>query len=61
MKILEIVPRLHCGGAERFVVDLAGGIARTGEHEVILLCVIRILPGDFLARQLDPRVMLICL
>ncbi len=61
MKILEIVPRLHCGGAERFVVDLAGGIARTGEHEVSLLCVNRILPGDFLARQLDPRVKLICL
>ncbi len=61
MKILEIVPRLHCGGAERFVVDLANEMIRTGEHEVALLCVNRILPEDFLVRQLDPGVKLICL
>ena len=59
MKILEILPRLHCGGAERFVVDLANEMVRTGEHEVTLLCVNRILPGDFLAQQLDPAVKLI--
>ena len=56
MKILEIVPSLHCGGAERFVVDFTNGIVQTRKHEAILLSVARILSGDFLAHQLDPSV-----
>lgn len=36
MKILEIVPQLMSGGAERFVVDLCNSMAEAG-HEVELL------------------------
>lgn len=36
MKILEVIPALNSGGAERFVVDLCNQMAKDG-HEVTLL------------------------
>ena len=56
LKVLEIIPALHCGGAERFVVDLANELA---EHcEVELLCVVPVEEGDFLAGELRSEVTL---
>ena len=36
MKIIEIVPRLQTGGAEKFVVDLTNKFAAQGHHCVLL-------------------------
>ena len=35
MRIIEIIPQLSQGGAERFVVDLCNGLVMKG-HEVTL-------------------------
>lgn len=36
MRIIEIIPQLSQGGAERFVVDLCNGLVMKG-HEVTLI------------------------
>ena len=36
MKILQVIPHLGSGGAERFVVDLSNELSKQG-HEVVLL------------------------
>lgn len=59
MKIVEIIPALTCGGAERFVVDLCNELGQT--HDVTLLTVFQFRSEDFLQRQLSSDVRLICL
>ena len=56
-RILEILPRFHCGGAERFVVDLCNELAAS--CDVTILCVTKIEEGDFLVKELRPEVKLI--
>ena len=37
MKILEVIPNINKGGAERFVVDLSNELSQTNEVILILL------------------------
>jgi len=41
MKIIQVIPSLGPGGAERFVVDLSNELVKKG-HEVILICLYKI-------------------
>lgn len=45
MKILQVIPHLGSGGAERFVVDLSNELSKMG-HDVIL-CTLYTVKGDF--------------
>lgn len=57
MKIIEIIPQLSSGGAERFAVDLCNALASAG-HEVTLVVLHAIGQGGFYADELSPRVRL---
>ncbi len=56
MKILQVIPQLCSGGAERFVVDLCNELSALG-HEVVL-CTLMKLEGDraFYKSELSPDV-----
>lgn len=60
MKIVEIIPQLSSGGAERFVVDLSNELVSEG-HEVHLIVLWPFKEKDFYVPQLDRRVNLISL
>lgn len=60
MKLLEIVPSLSSGGAERFVVDLSNELVLTG-HDVTLLILDTSNNGDFHMNEVDSSVKIIIL
>lgn len=60
MKIVEIIPQLSSGGAERFTVDLCNEFAAQG-HEVLLVTLYKVRADDtlgFYLPELSPNVML---
>lgn len=62
MKILEIIPSLISGGAERFVVDLSNEISKRKNCEVILVILDKIDDNSelgFYKKDLDPNIKLI--
>ncbi|MBP3228655.1 MAG: glycosyltransferase [Bacteroidaceae bacterium] len=58
MKILQIIPQLSSGGAERFAVDLSNELAERG-HEVVLVVLHSIEAHGFYEGQLSPKVRLL--
>jgi glycosyltransferase involved in cell wall biosynthesis len=54
MKILQIIPDLNTGGAERFCVDLSNEMARS--HDVVLCSLYPVTPSMVLAPQLSDAV-----
>lgn len=61
MKILEIIPSLSSGGAERFVVDLCNKFAEIG-HNVILITLFKldsVVGMDFYLSELSSNVKLV--
>lgn len=58
MKIIEYIPQLGIGGAERFCLDLSNELAKDNE---VLLCVSHSIPESFhYIKELSPHVRLIC-
>lgn len=57
MKILEIIPQLSQGGAERFVIDLCNELSK--EHEVVLVVLHNVDNHGFLWKELNKQVRLI--
>lgn len=57
MKILEIIPQLSQGGAERFVIDLCNEMSK--EHEVVLVVLHNVDNHGFFRKELSKRVRLI--
>lgn len=57
MKILEIIPQLSQGGAERFVIDLCNELSK--EHEVVLVVLHNVDNHGFFQKELGERVRLI--
>lgn len=57
MKILEIVPQLSQGGAERFVIDLCNEMSK--KHEVVLVVLHNVDNHGFFQKELSERVRLI--
>lgn len=55
MKIVEIIPRLQTGGAEKFVVELANTFVEQG-HECTLVTLFDLDESDVIARELQPQV-----
>ncbi|MCS2830112.1 hypothetical protein NXY32_04230 [Bacteroides fragilis] len=49
MRILEIIPTLGSGGAERFVVDLSNELCEKDNVEVMLLTLYDISESDIFA------------
>lgn len=58
MKILEIIPQLSSGGAERFTVDLCNALSRCG-HDVTLVVLHRLDGTAFYRQDLAPGVRLL--
>lgn len=59
LKILEITPRLTCGGVEKFVVDLCNALAL--EADVTLLCIMPLDGDPFLLKKISPNIRVITL
>ena len=59
MKILEIIPQLSSGGAERFSVDLCNELVRT--NEVILVVLWPLEKNGFYLKDISPHVKVISL
>lgn len=59
MKIIEIIPQLSQGGAERFVVDLCNEMSK--EHEVLLVVLHPISKHGLFVREVNESVRLICM
>ncbi|MBE6215071.1 MAG: glycosyltransferase [Bacteroidales bacterium] len=57
MKIVEIIPQLSSGGAERFVVDLCNELCK--KHDVTLIVLHNIHNKDFYINEIDHRVSLL--
>lgn len=57
MKIIEIIPQLSQGGAERFVIDLCNQLAE--EHEVMLVVLHSIDNHGFFKKDLSTKVQLL--
>lgn len=57
MKILEIIPQLNSGGAERFVVDLCNELVK--HHEVILLTYYDLSSYGFYLSELSHKVQIL--
>lgn len=55
MKILEIIPQLGSGGAERFTVDLCNELVAQG-HDVTLLVLLSLDKGNFYLQELNDKV-----
>ncbi|WP_438710605.1 glycosyltransferase [Aquimarina muelleri] len=60
MRILEIIPNLNSGGAERFVVDLVNEFSRLG-HEVFLITSYNTGKNDLFLNLVSPNVKYITL
>ena len=58
MRIVEIIPQLHMGGAEHFTVDLCNELTNQG-HEVILIVTNPVKKFGYFAQFLDSNVKLI--
>lgn len=58
MKIVEIIPQLHMGGAERFTVDLCNEFVGMG-HDVTLIVTNSVKKYGHFSKYLDGRVKLI--
>lgn len=56
MKIVEIIPQLSSGGAERFVVDLCNELCE--KHDVILIVLHKVQDKDFYKDEIDSRITL---
>ena len=54
MKILEIIPQLSSGGAERFVVDLCNELVK--QNDVVLLLFFDLKEFGFYYQDLSPKV-----
>ena len=54
MKIIQIIPQLNSGGAERFVVDLCNELDKS--HEVLLFVLFPIETHGFFSNELNPGV-----
>lgn len=59
MKILEIIPQLSQGGAERFTVDLCNELAK--RHDITLIVLHSIERTGFFAKEINPEVKVICM
>lgn len=59
MKIIEIIPQLSQGGAERFVIDLCNQLSRN--HEVILVVLHKLDHYGFFLHDLAANVKLVCM
>lgn len=59
MRILQIIPLLHGGGAEKFCIDLCNELAK--EHDVTVCALFDIGEHMFMAKALDPKVKVITL
>lgn len=59
MKILEIIPQLSSGGAERFVVDLCNELVK--QNDVVLLLFFDLKEFGFYYQDLSPKVHIKCL
>ncbi len=57
MKILEVIPQLSQGGAERFVVDLCNELIQ--KHEVILIVLHNIDKSGFFVKDINPKVTIV--
>lgn len=57
MKIVEIIPQLSSGGAERFVVDLCNELCQ--RHDVTLITYYDLINHGFYAAELSPSVKVI--
>lgn len=57
MKIIEIIPQLSQGGAERFVIDLCNEMST--EHEVVLVVLHNVDNHGFFRKELSKQVRLI--
>lgn len=60
MKILEVIPQLHIGGAEHFVVDLCNEFVSKG-HDVTLVVTNSLEKYGHFEKFLSPKVNLICM
>lgn len=60
MKIVEIIPQLHIGGAEHFVVDLCNGLSSEG-HDVTLIVTNSLKKYGHFEKYLTDKVSLICM
>lgn len=58
MKIIEIIPQLSSGGAERFVVDLCNELVRD-RHEVMLVVLHNVDKHGFFRKELHKNVRLV--
>lgn len=58
MRIVEIIPQLHMGGAESFTVNLANELSALG-HEIILICTNSVEKYGYFSQFLSPKVKLI--
>ncbi len=59
MKIIQLIPNLSTGGAEKFCIELSNELAK--EHDVILCTLFPVDEQMFLARQISDDVRLISL
>lgn len=58
-KIIEIIPQLNSGGAERFVVDLSNELVKY--HDVTLIILFPIKTHGFYIKELNPSIKVISL
>ena len=61
MKIMQIIPSLSLGGAEKFVVDICNELAKDKSNEIILCVIGRINETSLLRQQISSRVRIISL
>jgi glycosyltransferase involved in cell wall biosynthesis len=61
MKILQIIPSLHMGGAEKFAVDLSNELALNNLNEVYLCIIDKISEDSLLLKQVNANVKLLSL
>lgn len=59
MKIIEIIPQLSSGGAERFTVDLCNELSK--QHKVILIVLHKLNKNGLFLKDLKTSVELICM
>ncbi len=59
MKIIQVIPHLGSGGAERLTVDLSNQLIKMGHGVIICVLSPLIQPYDFYKSQIDPNIKLI--
>lgn len=58
MRILEVIPTLRSGGAERFIVDLSNELSKKDDIEIVLLTLYDISESDIFANLLSNKIKL---